>query len=135
MKSSKVVLSIPAGLVSQPLASEFVSDFGLIVNIMRARIEPNEAGVMALELTGEPAKIEAALDYARSLDVKVKPLTKDILWDKAVCVECTACLSVCPSGALHVRRTDFKMNFDGEKCIACGLCLKACPYGALSLEF
>ncbi|MEE9526936.1 MAG: 4Fe-4S binding protein, partial [Syntrophobacteria bacterium] len=51
------------------------------------------------------------------------------------CIECTACSSVCPTGALSVERKDMHVLFDHEKCIACELCIPACPYEAMQISF
>ena len=41
---------------------------------------------------------------------------------------CSACLDVCPSGALELPE---KGRADWEKCVSCGLCAAICPSGAL----
>ena len=43
-------------------------------------------------------------------------------------VKCTACLDICPSGALQIPE---KGRADWEKCQTCGLCTAVCPSGAL----
>ena len=52
--------------------------------------------------------------------------------NKADCVGCTACESVCPTGAIKLR-TDAEGFYypvtATEKCIDCGLCDKTCPVG------
>lgn len=59
MAKKKVVLKFPASLVETPVASELVSDYGLVVNILRARIEPDEEGMLVVELSGQSKEIEA----------------------------------------------------------------------------
>ena len=41
---------------------------------------------------------------------------------------CTACLDICPSGALEIPE---KGRADWDKCQTCGLCTAVCPSGAL----
>lgn len=48
------------------------------------------------------------------------------------CTFCSACMNMCPSGALNNR--DGRILFNYSLCIACGLCEKACPEQAITLE-
>ena len=51
------------------------------------------------------------------------------------CIQCTACISICPTHALDIDRADMTVSFDQEKCIACELCLNTCPYHAIEIFF
>jgi ferredoxin len=55
------------------------------------------------------------------LGLDIKPLAQDVSWHEDKCIECTACSSVCPTGALSVERQEMHVSFDQEKCIACEL--------------
>ena len=44
------------------------------------------------------------------------------------CIECGACESVCPVGAIS--EGDGKYVIDPAKCIDCGSCAGECPVGA-----
>lgn len=48
------------------------------------------------------------------------------------CLHCdnAHCVTVCPTGASHKRRSDGIVLVDEDKCIGCQLCAWACPYGA-----
>jgi len=129
----KYVIKFPPRLVERPMASELVSRFGLVVNILRARVEPDEEGMLVVDLTGAPADIKAGLAYVSELGCEVEVLDRDIIWHEKLCVECTACRSVCPTGALATSTPEMTVSFDKEKCIACELCVRACPYGAVEI--
>jgi ferredoxin len=135
MADKKYVLKFPARLVGRPIASELVSEYGLVVNILRARVEPDEEGMLVVELTGDPEKIEAGLSHVRDLRVEVEPLSKDITWHENLCTECDECRSVCPTEALKTSTPDMAVTFDKDKCTACELCIPACPYGAVEIAF
>jgi len=49
------------------------------------------------------------------------------------CVECTACVAQCRSGALSIARPTYTVRLDVSRCSACGWCVDACGYGALEL--
>jgi len=131
MSSRKFVMRFPVRLIDTPIATRLVSEHGLVINILRAHVEPNEEGMLVVELTGEPAKIEGGLAFVRGLGVEVEPLSKGVTFREEMCVECTACRSVCPTGALSVKTPEMTVTFDKEKCIACELCIPACPYRAV----
>jgi ferredoxin len=133
--NGKYVFKFPARLVEHPMASELVRDHNVIVNILRARVEPDEEGMLVVELTGEEKDIDAGLKYVKGLGVEVESLSKDITWHEDLCTECTACRSVCPTGALSTGEEDMAVSFDQSKCIACELCIPACPYGAVEITF
>lgn len=49
----------------------------------------------------------------------------------SACTACSACVKVCPAGALHVY--DQKLIFEPWRCIGCGVCVSKCPQDALKL--
>jgi len=135
MPQKKVVLNFPPHLIDQPLTYRLVRDYGLIVNILRARISPNEWGRMVVALSGQGAQIEAGLNFLTETGVVVEPLAQEVKWLEERCVQCTACISPCPTHALQVDRSNLAVSFDRELCIACGLCLSVCPYRAIEMSF
>ena len=46
MPKKKVVLNFPPHLIDQPITYRLIKDYGLVVNILRARITPQEWGSM-----------------------------------------------------------------------------------------
>ena len=53
--------------------------------------------------------------------------------DKEKCLRCTACVGVCPKGALECEGFEFP-KCDSEKCTLCGTCERVCPVGAIKVE-
>ena len=45
------------------------------------------------------------------------------------CIECGACVSVCPVDAISAGEGQYVID---EKCIDCGSCAGTCPVGAIS---
>lgn len=52
--------------------------------------------------------------------------------DRAVCVACGACASVCPRQAAAVLHGCWA-EIDPAACVGCGLCAKTCPAGCIAL--
>jgi ferredoxin len=88
-----------------------------------------------VEVSGKKKNLDAGLQYATELGVDIKPLAQDVQWYEEKCIECTACASVCPTGALAIERKEMHVFFDHDKCIACELCVPACPYDAVRITF
>ena len=134
MLKKRYVLTFPPNLLDKPITYHLVKDYDLIINILRARVNPNEEGLLVLEMEGKKSKIDAAVKYLQHLGVGLQPLARDINWNEKACTHCTACISICPTGAFEVDEKTRKVTFDKNKCIACELCVKACPYHAIEIE-
>jgi Fe-S-cluster-containing dehydrogenase component len=134
MKKTRIVLHFPKELVDKPIVYRLVKDFDLIFNILKAEVNPKEEGILVLELEGKEENYKRGIEYLKKEGVSVQLLSQDIFMDRDRCVDCTVCISLCPTNAL-VRQVDWYVEFIKEKCIACGMCLKACPYGAMKMSF
>lgn len=133
MAKKKLVLSFPPHLIDQPITYRLIKDHDLMVNILQARITPREQGRLVVELTGKKANLDEGLRLIREMGVEFQPLAQDVRWHEDRCIECGACTSVCPTGALSVKRPEMKIRFDHDKCIACELCLPVCPFKAMEI--
>jgi L-aspartate semialdehyde sulfurtransferase ferredoxin len=131
----RIVLHFPIPLVDKPIISRLVKDFGLELNILKAQVNPNKEGLLVLEVQGPDKEYKKALDYLKKTGVDVQPLSKDVIMDRDKCVDCTACIPLCPTSALEQDPKTLEVRFIKEKCIACGICIKACSYKAMSISF
>ncbi|MFH1848834.1 MAG: 4Fe-4S binding protein [archaeon] len=133
MTVKRIQLTFPPDKVKTPLTYHFTKDYNLKTNIFRAKITPDEMGELGLELEGSDEDISRALKFAESQGVTTEPLSKSLVWDKDICIHCTACRSVCPSEAISVK--NHIVDFDNEKCVVCGTCVDACPMNAIRVIF
>ena len=53
-----------------------------------------------------------------------------VIIDDDKCIDCGACISLCPTDALHNSKEE-RLEFSYEKCIGCLLCLDSCPRYAI----
>jgi ferredoxin len=135
MATKRLVLNFPPHLIDQPVTYLLITQYQLKVNILRARITPKERGRLVLEVTGTKKKLDAAMQFIAQLGVEAEPLAQDVQRRQERCIECTACTSICPTGALSVSRPEMRVLFKHDKCIACELCVPTCAYGAVEILF
>ncbi len=72
-ESKRFWLTFDAKSVQRPLLCEMVRKHNVVFDIRSANVTP-DLGLMALELTGEPAVIEAAVTWFRRRGVQVDPI-------------------------------------------------------------
>ncbi|MCG8402915.1 MAG: 4Fe-4S binding protein [Firmicutes bacterium] len=133
MAPKKVVLRFSADIADQPMIYKLVKDYDLVINILKANVNPQKEGTMVMDIAGE--QIEAGINYLRSVGVGVQSLTEEIIQDEERCTSCGSCTAICPSGALYIERPDMSVRFDSDRCVICHLCLTACPVRAMEVRF
>ena len=72
-ESHRYWLTFDAKQVRKPLLCEMVRKHDLVFDIRSANVTP-DLGLMALELTGDPEEIEAAVTWFRRRGVQVDPI-------------------------------------------------------------
>ncbi len=58
----------------------------------------------------------------------------EIQIDKDKCTLCTACVTVCPAGAVLAGDSLPQLNFIEQNCLQCGVCATGCPEDAIKLH-
>jgi len=134
MITKRIVLKFPPKLIDKPIVYKLVKDFNLVFNILRARVTPEEAGELVIELKGRKEKYAEGMKYLKGLGVKMQPLSQDVTRDETRCTHCGACITICPTGAFYMDMKTMQIIFDTAKCIACELCVKGCPPRAMKVK-
>ncbi|MCS7151021.1 MAG: 4Fe-4S binding protein [Endomicrobia bacterium] len=129
----KLVLKFPKRLIDQPIVYHLVKDYDLMINILKASVQPDAEGIMVLELSGKKENFDKGINFLKKLGVEIQPLSKDIKFDEKLCYNCGVCVPICPVGALVMDKKTYQVSFDKQKCIACELCIKVCPPRAIKL--
>jgi len=134
MSPRRIVLRFSSQIVDKPLIYHLVKDYNLMVNILKANVNPYKEGFMVMELSGDQPNYDQGLNFLREQGVIIENLSEDIVRNNARCTHCGACTSICPAGALYISRPSMEVIFDGEKCVVCGICLKTCPVKAIEVN-
>ncbi len=128
----RVTLIFPKSSVQMPVTYRLAKDFNVAANIIRAQVAPNQVGTLVVELLGDIDQLDGAIEWMRSQGINVSLANRDILIDEEVCVHCGLCTGVCPTEALTLEPTTFKLNFKRSRCIVCEQCIPTCPVQAIS---
>ena len=134
MVSKRIVLHFPDQTADQPIVYKLVKDYDLKFNILKAYINSEEGGLLALELSGDNRKYKEGIQYLKNVGVEVQPLSQDIIRNEQRCTHCSSCVPLCPAGTFEVNEKTREVQFKEDRCIACGTCIKICPVGAMELR-
>lgn len=74
----RLFVSFPEELVPRPMVYELVTRFDVVPNIRRADVEEH-SGWMILELGGQPASREAAIEWLREQGCVVDEMGGDVI--------------------------------------------------------
>ena len=133
--SKKIVIHFPKRLSDQPIISRLVKQFDLDFNSLKASINPDQEGLLILELTGKQSEYDKGMEFLLKTGVEIQSLSQDVTRNEERCTSCGACITVCPASAFVLDRKNRLVAFDNEKCVACELCIKACPPRAMEVHF
>ncbi|ABE51312.1 4Fe-4S binding protein [Methanococcoides burtonii] len=125
----KIKISIESAIVAKPILAEAIIETGALLNISQAHYDTTHGEVVADIPSEQFGKIRDSL-VKKGAEVVV--LDTPISRDEEECVECGACISVCPVGVFSFA-DDWSLEVDTDKCIQCGTCLTMCPHNALVL--
>lgn len=118
--------------LQESITYALVTKFNLEPSVLRAEIDDG-GGTMIVRLRGEEANIDDSVVYLTEIGVEAVQLDKHIHRDHDKCIDCGACVSVCPAKAFSIDRDTWEIHLDFERCIACTSCLTACPTHAVNL--
>lgn len=77
-QSRNLQLTFPEGIVTNPVIYEIIRRFDVVPNIRRANIA-NHVGWMVLQLSGEDAALDSAVEYLEAEGIGVSTAEGDIV--------------------------------------------------------
>jgi len=132
----KLLLYFAKSETDKPIVYQLVKDYGLTVNIYRAKVTPEEYGYLVLDVSGSDEDIRRAIGFLETFNIQISDTDRGLTWDEKKCTSCGVCLTHCPTHALHVAdESTRRIGFDSDLCIDCLSCIRNCPFGACSSIF
>jgi ferredoxin len=125
----KIKINISSEILTKPIMAEAILETGVLLNISQAHFDRSHGEVVA---DVDSDKFDLMCKSLTNRGAVVIKLDVPIKWDETECVECSACVSVCPTKVFSLAE-DFSLVVDDKKCIQCGTCVDMCPHNALSL--
>jgi ferredoxin len=126
----KLLLRFSPEIIRQPILADTILDTGIKIDIERASVDAS-SGEIVVNVPDE--RCRSVVDYLRHRGVDVTRLGEAIARDEESCINCGACVSVCPVGA-HSYQHDWSVRLDKSACVQCRACITACPVNALKLS-
>ena len=114
----------------EPVIARVVKETGVLINVEKANID-SMAGEVLIDVPDTDADlVRRCLD---EMGVLVRVMENAIALDEEECVDCGACISVCPQEVFAFDE-EWRLRVKSERCVLCGKCIQACPHGALSQQ-
>ncbi len=127
----KVFLYFPPKVVGEPIISSVILETGKRINILRADVNSSYGEIVA-DIEGNEAEALKIIERLRDKGVEVSILERVVEKDDLLCVDCGACVSLCPVTAIYIDE-GWSVIVEGDKCIGCKICVEACPVRAISM--
>ena len=136
-KNIKTITSLyfPPNVAGTGIVCKLAKSFQLEFNILKAEISPRQEGVMVLEIFGQKEDFDAGMEYLKTQNIVITPISQKIFHDADICMHCGMCTALCPTNALSIdKKAPYSLIFLVDKCTTCGLCTKTCPVSAINLD-
>jgi NAD-dependent dihydropyrimidine dehydrogenase PreA subunit len=125
----KAWLHFSPKMVNKAVITDMIKKYDVSFNILRADINP-KGGKMLIEITGSGA--EEGISYIENEGIMVSPVKRVVKKDEELCIDCGACVSLCPVRAISLDK-DWTIDVNDKECIGCKLCTYSCPTKAIKV--
>ena len=126
----KFILHATMEITPKPLLAEVILETGTLLNIDRADVKPS-GGEVVIDV--HPDGYDTVTAAFKKRGATITPLEQPVIKDEDECVNCGACISVCPTGVISFK-DDWTVQMEVDKCVQCGACVTMCPHAALKID-
>jgi len=123
----KLIVTFSRKAGKKPIIAQVVKETGVLINVERAQIDSSE-GEALIDVPDESC--ELVRRRLEELGASVRILEDQIELNEQECVDCGACISICPQEVFSFG-DDWKLRVDARRCVLCGRCIEICPHHAL----
>ena len=116
-------------IVNKAVITDLIKKFDVSFNILRADIN-SQGGKMLIEINGSDA--EKGFSYVEKAGITISPIKRVVKKDEDLCIDCGACVSLCPVKAISLEN-DWTVEVNDKECIGCKLCTYSCPTKAIKV--
>lgn len=95
----KAWLNFSPEIVNQAVISDLIKNFDITFNILKANITP-KGGEMLIEIRGNQA--QDGIEFLEGQGINLTPAKRVVKKDEEKCVDCGACVSLCPVSAITI---------------------------------
>lgn len=128
----KLLLKYSPEALDKPILAQVIRQTDAEINILHAEFDAAK-GEILIGVEAPPAEIEKLIALFERNGIDAKKLERAVELNRDVCIDCGACLSLCPTGALRLEK-DYSVELDEDKCILCEVCVPACPVKAIKVS-
>ncbi|MCE7699451.1 MAG: 4Fe-4S binding protein [Methanobacterium paludis] len=125
----KAWLNFSPNIVNKTVISDLIKNYDVSFNILKADITP-KGGKMLIEISGSEA--EEGIKFLEKEGINLNPIKRVVKKDDEKCIDCGACVSLCPVTAISIE-DDWSVEVDDKLCIGCGVCTYSCPMKAINI--
>lgn len=130
--TKKILLKYSTEKADKPILATVIRETDVPINILHADLTAEGGEIfIAIDVPGE--KVDNAIDLFKDHGLEVEEIKRAIKLDEKSCIDCGACISLCPTEALRLDE-DYSLVLDEDKCVYCEACVPACPVRALSVR-
>ncbi|MBS3815436.1 MAG: 4Fe-4S binding protein [Hadesarchaea archaeon] len=132
MMVEKVLLKYSTDKAEKPILASVIRKTDVPMNILHADLS-TEGGEIFISIDASEGKTSEVINLFKEHGLEIEEIKEAIHLDEDSCIECGACVSICPTDALKLD-DDFSLILDEDKCVYCKACVPACPVRALNVR-